>query len=62
MFFVKISLLFIDRMIGKGGKTWKEITNPMCDFLIHKGLKYRGTIIGMEMIKRLIGVRNCKTN
>ena len=37
---------------GKGGKTWKEITNPMCDFLIHKGLKYRGVVIGMEMIQR----------
>ena len=48
---------------GKGGKTWKEITNPMCDFLIHKGLKYRGAI-GMEMAKRPNsgGIRNCKTN
>ena len=36
---------------GKGGKTWKEITNPMNDFLTSKGLKYRGAI-GMEMAKR----------
>jgi hypothetical protein len=36
---------------GKGGKDWKEITNPMGDFLISKGLTYKGCI-GMEMAKR----------
>lgn len=37
---------------GKGSKKeWKEITNPMGDFLISKGLTYKGCI-GMEMAKR----------
>jgi hypothetical protein len=36
---------------GGGGKDWKEITNPMGDFLISKGLTYKGCI-GMEMAKR----------
>jgi len=37
---------------GKGStKDWKEITNPMGDFLISKGLTYKGCI-GMEMAKR----------
>jgi len=36
---------------GGGGKDWKEITNPMGDFLVSKGLTYKGCI-GMEMAKR----------
>jgi len=36
---------------GGGGKDWKEITNPMGDFLESKGLTYKGCI-GMEMAKR----------
>jgi hypothetical protein len=34
-----------------GGKDWLEITNPMCDFLVQRGLTYKGCI-GMEMAKR----------
>jgi hypothetical protein len=36
---------------GGGGKDWKEITQPMCEFLESKGLTYKGCI-GMEMAKR----------
>jgi len=36
---------------GGGGKDWKEITQPMCEFLESKGLIYKGCI-GMEMAKR----------
>jgi len=34
-----------------GGKDWKEITQPMCEFLESQGLTYKGCI-GMEMAKR----------
>jgi len=34
-----------------GGKDWKEITQPMCEFLESQGLTYVGCI-GMEMAKR----------
>ena len=34
-----------------GGKDWKEITQPMCEFLESEGLTYKGCI-GMEMAKR----------
>ncbi len=36
---------------GGGGKDWREITQPMCEFLESKGLTYKGCI-GMEMAKR----------
>ena len=36
---------------GGGGKDWKEITQPMCEFLESKGLTYKGCI-GMELAKR----------
>jgi len=36
---------------GGGGKDWKEITQPMCEFLESQGLTYKGCI-GMEMAKR----------
>ena len=47
---------------GGGGKDWKEITQPMCEFLESKGLTYKGCI-GMETKRpNSGGVRNCKTN